>query len=179
MHFHVDSMNQTEIAAKLDISPNYVSHILRQSLTKLRKILNAEEEKDQLLRRQAAALDFEVLDPQTGAYTDGYFRNRLQEEIHRASCEDRGVALVLIEFRGLDGLRRFYGEQSVTDFLSDAADFFKETVRRLDIVARHGDSGFAIILPETGHNVALVRRRLIDKIAAGCPDATPATAGSA
>jgi RNA polymerase sigma-B factor len=166
LHFHVDSMNQSEIAAKLDISPNYVSHILRQSLTKLRKILSAEEEKDRLLRRQAAELDFEVLDPQTGAYTEAYFRNRLEEEIHRASCEDRGVALVLVEFRGLDGLRRFYGEQSVLDFLADAADFFKETVRRLDIVARYGNTGFAIVLPETGHNVTLVRGRLLDKIAA-------------
>lgn len=164
LHFHVDAMNQAEIAQTLGISPNYVAHILRQSLGKLRKILAKEEENDRLLRRQAAALDYEVLDAQTGAYTEEYFRNRLEEEIHRASYEDRGVALVLVDFDGLERLRRFYGESSVLDFLADAAEFFKEAVRRLDIVARYGETGFAIILPETGHNVALVRQRLLEKI---------------
>jgi RNA polymerase sigma-B factor len=163
--FHFESMNQTEIASKLNISCNYVSHILRQSLAKLRKILAVEEEKDRVLRRQAAEIDYEILDAMTGAYTESYFRARLAEEVHRASCQDTAVAIVMINFGGLDTLRSFYGEASVDDFLSDAADFFKENVRRLDVVARFGESGYGIILPSTGHGVALVRQRLLYRIA--------------
>lgn len=177
--FHFDSMNQTEIAAKLGISCNYVSHILRQSLAKLRKILSSEEEKDRVLRRQSAAIDYDIIDPETGAYTDGYFHSRLEEEIHRASAGEAQVALVTVNFKGLDSMRSFYGEQSVTDFMADAAEFFKSNVRRLDVVARFGKTGFGIILPSTGHNVALVRQRLLNKISSWLTHRVAATAGIA
>ena len=163
--FHFESKNQTEIAAELGISCNYVSHILRQSLAKLRKILTAEEEKDRILRRQSNSFDYDVIDAETGAYTESYFMGRLQEEMHRASSGDSQVALVMIRFNGLDGMRRFYGEQSVRDFLSDAAEFFKDNLRRLDVVARFGETGFGIILPATAHNINLVRKRLLGKAA--------------
>jgi RNA polymerase sigma-B factor len=161
--FHFDSMNQTEIATKLGISCNYVSHILRQSLAKLRKILSAEEEKDRMLRRQADDVDYEVIDAMTGAYTEGFFKARLEEELHRASSENRQVAVVLVNFVGLDTMRKFYGELSVNDFMADAAEVFKENVRPLDIVARWGETGFAIILPSVGLNVAIARKRLLKK----------------
>jgi RNA polymerase sigma-B factor len=158
--FHFEAMNQTEIANKLDISCNYVSHILRQSLSKLRKILSAEESKDRMLRRSDVNTENEIIDANTGAYTETYFRNRLEEELHRASFEGNNVALMLVKFEGLEGLRRFYGEQSVLDFLADASDFFRENVRRLDIVARYGETGFAIIIPSGGKNIDLVRARM-------------------
>jgi len=162
--FHFESMNQTEIASRLGISCNYVSHILRQSLAKLRKILVSENEKDRVLRRQAAALEYEVIDPATGAYTEGFFKARLEEEIHRASSQSSPVAVVVINFKGLETLRAFYGEQSIYDFLSDAADFFKDNLRRLDLVCRYGESGFGIILPSTGQAVTVVRDRLLNKV---------------
>lgn len=163
--FHFEAMNQTEIANQLGISCNYVSHILRQSLAKLRKILTAEEEKDRVLRRQASAIDYDVIDAATGAYTESYFNGRLQEELHRAASDESHVALVMLRFTGLEGMRRFYGEQSVIDFLSDAAEFFKSNLRRLDVVARYGETGFGIILPSTAHNIGLVRQRLLGKAA--------------
>lgn len=161
--FHFESMNQTEIAAQLDISCNYVSHILRQSLSKLRKILGAEEEKDRLLRRQAEQIDYDVIDAVTGAYTEAYFRSRLREELHRLTGEDASVAIVLLQFRGVQKMQAFYGEHSVMDFLTDAADFLKGNVRRLDVVARLGQSGFGVILPTTGQNVSLVQGRLVQR----------------
>jgi RNA polymerase sigma-B factor len=177
LHFHFDSMNQTEIAARLGISCNYVSHILRQSLAKLRKILSNEEEKDRVLRRQATTVDYDIVDSETGAYTDGYFRQRLEEEIHRSSGTEGHIALVLVNFKGLDSMRSFYGEQSVVDFMADAAEFFKSNVRRLDVVARFGKTGFGVILPSTGHNVALVRQRLLNKIANWLQHRVAATGG--
>lgn len=164
--FHFDMLNQTEIAGKLNISCNYVSHILRQSLSKLRKILSQEESNDRVLRRQAMEMDYEVLDPITGAYTEQFFRTRLEEEVHRASCQDTMVGLVVVEFSGLDTLRKFYGEASVEEFLSDAAEFFRNAVRRLDLVCRVGDAGFGMILPGVGDHVVLVRDRLIRKLTA-------------
>ena len=164
--FHFESRPQSEIADRLGVSTNYVSHILRASLQKLRKILTAEEEQDRILRRQAAEMDYDTLDPVTGAYTEAFLRHRLEEEAHRASADGGSVALVRVAFEGLDEMRRFYGEAAVRDFMLDAADFLKKNVRRLDIVARDGATGFAILLPFTGGTVEVVRDRLI-KAAAG------------
>jgi len=163
IHFHFDSMNQTEIAGKLGISCNYVSHILRQSLAKLRKILVNEEQKDRLLRRQADDVSYELIDSLTGAYTEAYFRARLEEELHRASAQDSGLGIVLIQFDGLEALQSFYGEQSVSDFLFDAADVLKSNVRRLDVVCRLGESGFGVLIPFTGIHAGLIRERIIRK----------------
>ena len=160
---------QAEIAERLGISGNYVSHILRASLAKLRKILAAEEEQDRLLRRQAEALDYDQIDPTTGAYTQAYLKHRLEEEAHRASAEGGSVALVRVAFDGLDEMRKFYGEAAVRDFLIDAADFLKKNVRRLDMVARDGDTGFAIMLPFTGGTVEAVRERLTNAAAGFTP----------
>ena len=165
VHFHFDSMNQTEIATKLGISCNYVSHILRQSLAKLRKIMSAEEAKDRMLRREARQIDWEIIDEATGAYTEQFFKNRLEEEIHRALSSGGTLSLVVVDFGGLDHLRRFYGAQSVVDFMADASEFFRANVRRLDIVALYGKSGFAMILQSTGVDVDIVRQRLIKKAA--------------
>lgn len=164
--FHFNSLNQTEIAAQLGISCNYVSHILRQSLAKLRKILSNEEQRDRVLRRGTETKSGEIVDGSTGAYTEAYFKSRLEEELHRAISSEGSVAVVMLRFYGLDGMRKFYGEQSVVDFLADAADFLKENVRRLDVVARFGEEGFGVILPSTGKNVELVRQRLISKASA-------------
>jgi RNA polymerase sigma-B factor len=162
--FHFEALSQTEIASKLNISCNYVSHILRQSLSKLRKILTSEERKDRMLRVADLQQENEIIDSNSGAYTETYFRSRLEEELHRASNDQSSVALVLVQFTGLEGLRRFYGEQSILDFFADAADFFRENLRRLDVVARYGDHGFAIILPSGGKNVQLVKERLFDSL---------------
>lgn len=162
--FHFDMLNQTEIAAKLGISCNYVSHILRQSLSKLRKILNQENQRDGVLRRQSMEVDYEVIDDLTGAYTEPFFKTRLEEEVHRASSQDGAVGVVAINFTGLDTLRRFYGPASVDAFLCDAAEFLKDAVRRLDLVCRLGETGFAVILPSSGNNFGLIQRRLVTKI---------------
>lgn len=164
-HFHFDAMNQTEIAQKLGISCNYVSHILRQSLAKLRKFLVTEDERDRLLRRQAAELTYDVIDASTGVYTESFFRARLDEEIHRATSESGRLGVVFINFTGLETLRRFYGESSVDDFMADVAEVLRESVRRLDMVARYGESGFAVILPYVKHGVEIVQDRLLAKAA--------------
>ena len=70
-----------------------------------------------------------------------------------------------MNINGLDVLKGFYGQQSVDDFMMDATDYLKAQVRRLDIVARYGKSGFGILLPYTGTNSVLVRDRLVKRLA--------------
>ncbi len=158
--FHFESLSQTEIAARLKISGNYVSHIMRQSLAKLRNAITNEEHMDRVLQRQSSDLETGVLDDLTGAYTEEYLLRRLQEECSAAACNDGFVGFVAIRFDGLDALQRFYGPDAVGQFLTDATEFIRGSVRRLDMVGRIGGTGFGVVLPGTGAAVAVVRERL-------------------
>jgi RNA polymerase sigma-B factor len=175
--FHFQSLSQTEIGQKLGISPNYVSHILRQSLSKLRTILNAEERNDRTLRRQMSNLSQDVIDETTEAYSEEYMMARLDEECARASCDSTTVAFIHVQFEGLDRLRQFYGAETVESFLRDACAFLRDGVRRLDIVGRCGDTGFGIVLPGAGEHVSVVYSRLQDRIVSWLCQESVARAG--
>lgn len=161
--FHFEAMNQTEISHRLGISCNYVSHILRQSLGKLRRILNHEENSDRALKRQADVLEIGVIDQLTGSYTQDYFVSRLSEEVHRATASGSPLAVITIDFDGIDALRQYYGEACVQDFLVDASEHLKDCVRRLDIVCRLGKTGYAVILPNTSVSSEVLLQRMLTK----------------
>lgn len=155
--FHFDALNQTEIATRLGISCNYVSHILRQCHSKLRKILSAQEVQEM----QAEAVnDDQVLCPTTGLYSESYLRSRLNEEVHRVAGTDGVVSLVTLELKGLLAYKQFYGAQSAAELLADMGDLLKSGVRALDIVCRLGVAGFGIILPATGMTAEKAKDRI-------------------
>lgn len=162
--FHFEALSQTEIAARLNISCNYVSHILRQSLAKMRRILSEEANKDRILKRHQSNQDSEITDPLTGAYTEAFLKARMEEEVHRASAHQSAVGLVSIQFGGLNAMAKFYGAEAIERFLIDVSDFLRDSVRRLDLVCRYGEAGFACVLPATGEHVPVVRDRLLSKI---------------
>lgn len=159
--FHFEALTQTEIAARLDISCNYVSHILRQSLTKLRKVLAAQA---QAAQQTVAEVETPVVDAATGVYSEAYFKRRMTEEVHRAIGQGGVVSVVRIEFAGLDKLGAFFGPSSIGEFLADAGEMLKGSIRALDILCRSGKYGFGLILPATGPSVAIVEQRLRSRL---------------
>lgn len=161
--FHFDALNQTEIANRLGISCNYVSHILRQSLSKLRKILS-QDVREEIALRSESPEERSVIDSETGIYDEDYFRARLSEEAHRAVSTEGTCSVILVDVEGLSGLRGFYGDETVRDFLVDVSAFLKNSVRALDIVCRNGSTGFGVILPGTGPNANMVCARLQAKV---------------
>lgn len=162
--FHVESMNQTEIATQLGISCNYVSHILRQSLTKLRATLANEERLAKALLRQADQLPADVIDDTTEVYSEHFLVARLDEECTRAASEGSNVGYITVRFDGLNTLRKFYGADALTHFLKDAAKFIRSSVRRLDTVGRIGETGFGIVLPGLEQTVHIVSQRLKSRL---------------
>ncbi len=161
--FHFDALNQTEIASRLGISCNYVSHILRQSLGKLRKILS-NEGIDESGVMAPVTEQASVLDSETGLYSEDYFRSRLTEELHRACSSGGTCSVINIDVSGLSSLGEFYGDSAVTDLLTDVGSFLKTNVRALDIVCRNGETSFGIILPGTGRSVDNICARIETRI---------------
>jgi len=168
--FYYLDHNQTEIAKKLNISCNYVSHILRNSTKKLKKILMTDEIRDtqiqiaQLSRRlqdQANVLEqHTVIDSLTGIYNGKYFTERLDEEVNRACRYNYPVGLVFVKIDLPESVGKLTRLIRTEDVLIQAAQSIRNSVRRGDVVARYTDNIFAIILPHTGAQAANVAERI-------------------
>jgi RNA polymerase sigma-B factor len=172
--FYYRDKNQTEIARNMGISCNYVSHILRNSTKKLKKILVTDEIKDaqmamSLVRQRAnsgavASDELTVVDSLTRLYNRRYFNSRLEEELSRASRYDFPVSALLVELQGYERIGRAYGTIRAEETLRTAAEIIRSVVRKADIVTRFDDSTFGLVLPHTGTQVTVVADRLTDAL---------------
>lgn len=181
--FYAD-LNQTEIARKLGISCNYVSHILRNSTKKLKKILMTDEIRDtqmqvaQLSRRvsdQKRIIEhFTVVDSLTGVYNRKYFIDRLDEEITRASRYKHDVSIVMVRISLPDSVGRLTKLVRSDDVIQQAVERIRSSIRKADVLARIDDQVFAVILPHTGTRAGVVAGR-IEKLLGSKPFESPHT----
>ncbi len=152
--FFYKDLNQTEIARKFDISCNYVSHILKNSTKKLRRILGEAEVTDRGRVRTAS-----IVDPVTGLYTAGHIQGRLEEEISRAARGGYPLAVVVIDLEGLPSPGR-----QRDDMLAECGARVRESIRRVDMAGRfsqiQGDESLLVLLPHTGATAGMVLARL-------------------
>ena len=170
-HFY-QGLNQTEIAKKLDISCNYVSHILRNGTKKLKKILATEEIRDSQMERTLVSKRVQmgeepngtssVLDPVTGLYNQEYFLERLDEEVSRAFRDHSKMAVMLINVALPDDLDNYVRMVRMDDIIYAIGQSIRNNVRKVDVVSRFGETCFALILPHTSSQVKSVTERMTD-----------------
>lgn len=168
-HFY-KGHNQTEIAKQLGISCNYVSHILRNGTKKLKKILTTEEIRDAQMQRtnvstrprtRASANEaVSVIDSATGIYSRNYFEQRLDEEISRACRQGAKLVLMLIDVKLPDDAHKYLRMLRMDDILYAAAQSMREHIRKMDVMARFGNTSFALILPHTSSRASVVGERM-------------------
>ncbi|MBM3498717.1 MAG: diguanylate cyclase [Armatimonadetes bacterium] len=149
-------LSQTEVAEQLNISCNYVSHILRGALTRLRQILASEEVKETHLRAktagQAGAVKptTERLDPLTRLFTSRVLRERLEEEILRASRNGYEIGLVALDIDDLGAINDTHGFAQGDRLLAEVGGLLNRTFRKVDLATRYGGGTFLVMLPHTG-----------------------------
>ncbi len=171
--FYFQDLNQTEIARMMGISCNYVSHILRTSTKKLRKILvtdeliEAQRSLAQLQLRvdeQQAALEGSLVDPLTRLYNRRYYESRLEEEISRASREEKRVSVLLVRLQNFSPFLARHGTLPADEAVTETTAAIRSCIRRVDILTRYDKETFALILPFTGETGTLVQARLEEKL---------------
>jgi len=172
--FYFNGLSQTEIANKLGISCNYVSHILRNGTKKLRRILTTEEIREvqmqlQLANRRSDALaaaeaQADVIDSLTGTYNEQYLEGRLEEELSRAARDKSELAFAIVAIRGLEGFASKFGNMRRDDALCSLIPLIKSSVRRCDIVGRVGEQEFGIILLHTKRQSNQICERVLKAI---------------
>ncbi len=172
--FYFEDRSQTEIARDLNISCNYVSHILRNSTKKLRKLLATDEVRDARIKAEQQRTHSEqkgqpgqsVVDPLTRLYNRRYYENRLDEELSRASRTNVELSVLSVQLFGWQAYVRANGTLKTDEVMMAIAEALKQTLRRVDIVTRYADDAFGVILPFTGEYASLIASRVEDAIAA-------------
>ncbi len=165
--FYYRHLNQTEIADQLGISCNYVSHILRNSTRKLRKILVSDELREMqraatasLRRADGLGEDTALVDPLTHLYTKGYFEDRLSEQLAWASRNSTQLSILFVQLAGVPAFYRGHGTLKGDEAIVGVVRAIQSGVRKSDIITRYDDQTLALILPHTGRSVLVVRDRL-------------------
>ncbi len=89
------------------------------------------------------------LDPLTGVFNREMFANQLHKELQRAVRYNHHVAVLLLGIDGYKKLSEELGNHTGGQILQELSQVLEKNLRTVDIVARHSDDQFIILLPET------------------------------
>jgi diguanylate cyclase (GGDEF)-like protein len=108
-----------------------------------------------------------VTDDLTRLYNSRYLNLSLRRETKRAVRTGRALSLLFIDLDGFKAVNDTYGHMHGSRALVEAAAVIRTSARETDVVARFGGDEFAVILPETARDGAImVAERIRDRIAA-------------
>ena len=99
-------------------------------------------------------LELGYQDGLTSAYNRRYFDERLRHEIDRCTRKKTDLVCLFIDVDFFKKINDNYGHQVGDAVLIRLVALMREQVRSSDIVARYGGEEFAVILPDTGIQVA-------------------------
>jgi diguanylate cyclase (GGDEF)-like protein len=100
--------------------------------------------------------ELSITDEITGAFNFRHFQRRLNMELERSKRYQRPVSLIILGIDAFSDFEKTFGKESGEGALRDIGEVLKNNLRKVDTVARYGESEFALILPETDEGGALI-----------------------
>jgi len=106
-------------------------------------------------RKLIQAEQLALLDTQSGAYSQRFLEDLLENEISRASRHNHDLAVVLFEIETYEVLRGKYGEAGLGRILREFVGVIRAKTRRVNTLARIRDGRFCLVIPEADRAVAI------------------------
>jgi len=95
-------------------------------------------------------------DPLTGLLNARGFKRRLEQELAHASRTGERLSLMVFDLDGLKAINDTYGHATGDRALRTLGDIIRRATRLMDVAARPGGDEFALIVPCTGPDEALL-----------------------
>ncbi len=117
--------------------------------------------------RIARAEALSVTDDLTSLYNSRYLSQVLRRETKRATRNGRPLSLLFLDLDGFKSINDHHGHLCGSRALVEAARVIRNSARETDMIARYGGDEFALLLPDTGSDGAvMVGERIRERIAA-------------
>lgn len=99
----------------------------------------------------------------TGLPNNRSFREYLDTELARAARYSKPITVIYIDVDNFKAVNEQYGHETGDQALRQTAKVLRDSLRRVDFVARVGGDEFAAVLPETGKYCSpIVCKRILD-----------------
>jgi diguanylate cyclase (GGDEF)-like protein len=102
------------------------------------------------------AVNLAALDGLTGLYNHRIFNEVFRREFAKAKRHQYGLALLSLDLDHFKAVNDSYGHQFGDQVLKSVADIITQVARATDLAARLGGEEFALLLPHTSQEQALV-----------------------
>jgi diguanylate cyclase (GGDEF)-like protein len=115
-----------------------------------------------------------TVDPLTGLFNRRHFHSRIDEEIERARRYALDLALLLIDVDDFKRINDTLGHLAGDHLLRQIADILKRSVRVFDVCTRYGGEEFAILMPGSSEqNALVVAERIRSRVESSSRDEGP------
>jgi diguanylate cyclase (GGDEF)-like protein/PAS domain S-box-containing protein len=128
-----------------------------------------QQQRRQMEEMQTAVATTSTVDPLTGLKNSRAFQERLIEEFARTRRYGVPLSLILVSIQGFAEYRSSFGHLASDHVLTKFASILQQASRNTDFIARLDDSQFAVMLPATGSDGAMVAA---ERLHMGCESAT-------